>query len=33
MSGGWWRRNGLALGALVVLVPVGMWAVDTIEFG
>ena len=33
MSGGWWRRNGLALGALVVLVPVGMWAFDTIEFG
>lgn len=33
MSAGWWRRNALALAALVVLIPVGVWAFDTIEFG
>lgn len=33
MTAGWWRRNALALGALVVLVPAGLWAFDAIEFG
>lgn len=33
VSVGWWRRNALALGALVILVPAGVWAFDTIEFG
>ncbi len=30
---GWWRRNAGALGALVLLIPAGVWAFDTIEFG
>lgn len=29
---GWWRRNALALGALVLLVPASYVAFDTIEF-
>lgn len=29
----WWRRNAVALGALVVLVPLSLWAFDTIEVG
>lgn len=33
VTAGWWRRNAVALGALVVLIPVGAWAFDTIEFG
>ena len=30
---GWWRRNALALGAVVILVPAGVWTLDTLEFG
>lgn len=33
VTAGWWRRNAIALGALVVLIPAGAWAFDTIEFG
>lgn len=33
MTAGWWRRNALALGALAILIPTGVWAFDTIEFG
>lgn len=33
MTGGWWRRNAIALGALAALVLVGIYAVTTIEFG
>lgn len=30
---GWWRRNALALGAVLILVPAGVWTLDTLEFG
>jgi len=29
----WWRRNALALGALVVLVPASLFAYDALGFG
>lgn len=31
MTARWWRRNAVALLALVVLVPAGVWAFDQIE--
>lgn len=30
---GWWKRNAPALVAIAVILPVGAYAVDTIEFG
>lgn len=33
MTGRWWRRNALALVALVVLVPTSVWAFDQIQGG
>lgn len=33
MTARWWRRNAVALVALAVLVPAGVWAFDQIEGG
>jgi hypothetical protein len=33
LTGAWWRRNALALLTLLVLVPVGVVAIDALEFG
>lgn len=33
MTRRWWRRNAVALAVLALLVPVGLYALDTIEFG
>lgn len=33
MTRRWWRRNAVALIALVILVPTGVWAFDQIEGG
>ena len=33
MTRAWWRRNAVALAVIALLVTVGLFAVDTLEFG